>query len=149
MSTATIQPRHLFRTTSSIPNRTWMLKAIFLTFCLSTIAAVSASDIWFAVANSSIMIVEKNPICLALMKLEPNGFSYFVLGKSVGTLLVIFTLLMLHQRNYRHAMTVTIALTCFQLGLLTYLTLSDPLMYNLPNFGLLFGDSPECIWRVE
>jgi len=94
------------------------------------------------------MHVEKNPICLALMELDPNGFSYFVLGKSTGTLLVLFTLLALNLRKYRHAMKVTIAVTCFQVGLLTYLTLSDPSMYNLPNFGLLFGEARESVWNL-
>lgn len=150
MSTATIHPRHLIQPIHGAQRTVARQKAkvMFLLLCLFTIAAISATDIWFAVENGLIMKMEKNPICLALMKLDPSGFSFFILGKSFGTAMVILTLMTLYRRNYRHAMTVTIAVTCFQLGLLTYLTLSDPRMHNLPNFGLLFSDSPESIWRI-
>lgn len=116
--------------------------------CLLVITAVSAFDIWSAVANSSIMKVEKNPICLALMELDPNGLSYFIFGKSFGTLAVIATLIGLHLKSYRYATTVTIAILLFQIGLLIYLTLSDPLTYNLPNFSLLF-EGRESIWHIR
>lgn len=154
MSTATIspalnQPRHLIRLTQDVAKNTRIIKAAFLSLCLLTIVAISATDIWFAVENTFIMKEEKNPICLALMKLEPNGYSFFIFGKSFGTLMVILTLTTMNQRNYRYAMVITIAVTCFQLALLTYLTLSDPLMHDLPNFGLLFSDSSESVWQIN
>ena len=149
MSSATIHNSHPIQPAKSARRESRFFTIGFVAFCLSTIAVVSATDIWFAVVNSSIMVDEKNPICLALMKLYPHGFSFFIFGKSIGTLVVILTLLQLNIRNYQHAMKITIVVTCFQLGLLTYLTLSDPLTYNLPNFGLLFDETPECIWRVN
>jgi len=149
MSSAVIQAGLQHSLGKGFAINTPALKVTFLLFCLATIATISATDIWFAVANSSIMAVEKNPICLALMKLDPNGFRFFVIGKSTGTIVVLATLLLLHVRNYRHAMQVTIAVTSFQIGLLIYLTLSDPMMYGLPNFGLLFADSPESVWMIE
>lgn len=118
-------------------------------FCMATIVFVSSLDIWFAVQNESIMIVEQNPVCLALMKLDPGGFTFFIAGKASGTALVIIALLLLHLGRYRHAMTVTFGVTAFQLGLLVYLTLSDPTMYHLPNFSLLFADTPESIWELK
>jgi hypothetical protein len=117
--------------------------------CLATIGMISALDIWFAVANESIMHVEQNPVCLALMKMDPGGFKFFIAGKAFGTSMVICSLVLLHRKNYCHAMKVTYSVTAFQVGLLTYLTLSDPTMYNLPNFSLLFTDTPESIWRIE
>lgn len=117
-------------------------------FCLVTIVSVSILDIWFAVQNESIMKVEQNPVCLALMKLDPGGFAFFIAGKASGTALVIFTLVLLHLGKYRHAMKVTFGVTVFQVGLLIYLTLSDPTMYHLPNFSLLFGETRESIWEL-
>jgi len=152
MSSATIQPHHLIRPTrgtQATATNKQMAKATFLTLCFLTIAAISATDIWFAVENPSIMAMEKNPICLALMQFDPTGFSFFILGKSLGTAMVILTLTTLYRRNYKYAMTVIMAVTCFQLGLLLYLTLSDPRMHGLPNFALLFSDTPESIWRIR
>jgi len=153
MSTATIHPNFdcQARSIADARHRPWQLglRKISLAFCLFTIAAISATDIWFAVANSCIQLVEQNPICMALIELDPDGFSFFILGKSAGTLMVILTLVFLHRRQYRHATAVTIAVTLFQIGLLTYLTLSDPMMNDLPNFGLLFSESTESVWVIE
>jgi len=121
----------------------------FIGCCLLTIVSISSIDIWFAVENASIIKVEKNPICLTLMKLDPEGFTFFIAGKASGTLVVVLTLLQLHRLRYRHAMLITIGVTLFQIGLLTYLTLSDPTMYNLPNFSLLFCETRESIWELN
>lgn len=120
-----------------------------LVLCFVTIAAISALDTWFAVANSSIMNLEKNPVCLALMQLEPQGFTCFIAGKSMGTLMVLLCLWALHHFSYKHAKLVTWCVALFQVGLLTYLTLSDPLFYGLPNFCLLFQETPDSIWVLR
>jgi len=133
--------RQLFLRFESLPKR-----MILVGFCLLLIAAVSAIDIWFAVANPSILEYEKNPICKALLELEPAGCSWFILGKSTGTILVLSILTLLHRYRYQQAMLVTISMVVFQLGLLIFLTLSDPITYNLPNFSLLFQDTPESLW---
>ena len=151
MTTATIHQDFDCNSRSFASSGEWKLGLgkMSLGLCLFIIAAISATDIWFAVANSCIQKVEQNPVCMALIELDPDGFSFFILGKSTGTLMVILTLVLLHSREYRSATTVTIAITVFQIGLLTYLTLSDPLTYNLPNFGLLFENSSESIWLID
>ena len=151
MSTASIRSGFECQTRSVTEHHRWKpgFGRPFLAFCLLAIAAISALDIWFAVANTCIQNVEQNPVCLALIKLDPVGFSFFILGKSTGTLMVILTLVLLHVRRYRFATTVTIAITLFQIGLLVCLTLSDPLTYNLPNFGLLFRDSTDSVWILD
>lgn len=120
----------------------------FLTLCFVTIAAISALDTWLAVANSTIMFVEKNPVCLALMRLEPQGFTCFVAGKSLGTVMVLVCLLALHRYSYRHAKLVTVCVALFQVGLLTHLILSDPHFYGLPNFSLLFQQNTDSLWML-
>lgn len=120
-----------------------------LIFSLLFIAVVSAVDIWFAVANSSILYVEKNPICEFLLRLDPESCVFFVIGKSFGTATVLLTLASLHMYGYRHARLVTTAITCFQVCLFVFLTLSDPQIYNLPNFGLLFSETRESIWVID
>lgn len=105
------------------------------------ISAISAHDTQLAIDNIEIVKVEKNPICLALIELDPNGFSYFVLGKSIGTLSVVSVLSLLAVLRYRHTKLVTLSVVAFQCGLLMYLHLSDPHpdYGGLPNFALLFG----------
>lgn len=149
MSTAVSYPGLLVSPVERVASTSTRMRVGFIAACLATIAVISATDIWFAVANSTILYNEKNPICLELIKLDPHGFTYFVLGKSAGTLTVLFTLLQLHMKGYRHAMKVTIIVTCFQLGLLTYLTLSDPKLGHLPNFSLLFNETAESIWNLK
>ena len=121
----------------------------FVVFCFATIATISALDTWFAVSNSCIMKVEKNPICLSLMRLEPTHLSFFVAGKTMGTLGVLLALVALHRFSYKHASLVTMFVALFQVGLLTYLTLSDPMVYNLPNFSLLFDPDAQLLWRTD
>ena len=121
----------------------------FLAFCFATIAIVSGLDTWFAVANPCIMKVEQNPICLSLMRLEPRGHTFFVAGKILGTLGVLVSLVALHKFSFKHASLVTMLVTLFQVGLLTHLTLSDPMFYNLPNFSLLFDSTADSIWQID
>ena len=120
-----------------------------LVLCFVTIAAISALDTWFAVANETIMSLEQNPVCLALMQMEPQGLTCFIAGKSLGTLMVLLCLLALHHFSYQHAKLVTLCVALFQIGLLTYLTLSDPLFYDLPNFCLLFQETRDSIWVLR
>ena len=149
MSTAASYPGLLLPPVECDASKSNRIRVGFIALCLMTIAAISATDIWFAVANSTIIYNESNPICLELIRWDPHGFTYFVLGKSAGTLMVLYTLFQLHFRGYRHAMKVTIIVTCFQLGLLTYLTLSDPKLGHLPNFSLLFNETAESIWKLK
>jgi len=124
-------------------------KLLIVCCCLLFIAVISALDTWFAVTNLQIVQVEKNPICRALLQLEPEGCTWFIAGKSLGTMTTLLILSLLHVYRYKRAMIVTLSISTFQLGLLVYLTLSDPLFYGLPNFALLFRDTAECIWMVD
>jgi hypothetical protein len=147
-ATVTIRPGRMHRSVFDFKARL-NYRIGFLTICFLTIAAISTLDIWFAVANSSILEVEQNPICRELIKLDQSGFSFFILGKALGTVTVLSTLTQLHRNRYRYASLVTVAITLFQLCLLTYMTLSDPLFYDLPNFSLLFAESPDSVWLLE
>lgn len=103
------------------------------------IAAVSVYDTYLVTIEEHILWMEKNPICATLIRLEPNGFTFFICGKVVGALMVIFVLMKLHRIGYRYANYVTGSIAAFQLFLLVYLHLSDPLLGGLPNFALLFN----------
>ena len=86
---------------------------------------------------------------MALIELDPQRFTFFILGKSLGTAAVMAVILSLFRNSYRHAQAVMFAITLFQIGLLTFLVLSDPLTNHLPNFELLFTDTHESIWVLE
>jgi len=102
------------------------------------IAIVSAYDTYLVTIEENILFMEKNPICVLLIKLDPNGFSYFIMGKATGTVVVISSILFFHCKRYSYAWMVTRAIVAFQAMLLIYLHFSDPLLGGLPNFALLF-----------
>ena len=143
MSFAVIRDRVGYSTTGNL-NKTSLLIGCFL-----FIGAVSALDMWFAIENSRIVQVEKNPICKALLKMDPANCSWFIVGKSTGTVITLSVLSMLHWFRYKQATVVTCSVALFQLVLLNYLTLSDPHIYGLPNFALLFRETQESIWLVN
>ncbi len=116
--------------------------------CFFVIAMVALFDTWAAAANSEILMEEKNPICVKLLELDPEGKSWFIAAKSFGAAMVLATLGLLFKSGYRHAMLVTRAITTFQVGLLIYLCFSDPKWYGLPNFSLLFG-APESVFILS
>tara|TARA_R110002167_G_scaffold102998_1_gene266900 strand:+ start:439 stop:684 length:246 start_codon:yes stop_codon:yes gene_type:complete len=74
------------------------------------------------VHSETIFMMEQNPICLALLKMEPTFFSFFVIGKTLGTLTVLGVLLQLFRSGFHSWHCVTSGITLFQLGLLAYLT---------------------------
>jgi hypothetical protein len=122
---------------------------VFVAICFLTIGTVSAFDTWSTAANSQILRMEQNPICEALLMLDPESCLFFVIGKSAGTITALFTLGLLLKKGYRHAMLITGSVALFQFGLLVYLCLSDPLMNNMPNFSLLFSETPESIFAIR
>lgn len=105
------------------------------------IAMVSIHDTYLVTIEEEILNMEKNPICARLIQWEPVGFTYFILGKMIGTLSVILAIIALHCSAYRHAGIITGAVVAFQFSLLVYLHLSDPLLGGLPNFAILFNGS--------
>ena len=114
---------------------------IFLVSCVCIIPFVSAADTWLAVINDIILYQEANPVCEWLIRLAPDSCCYFVAAKICGTLLVMSTLYILLRERYRHARMVIAAVALFQVGLLTYLFLSDPKMGDWINFSMLFDET--------
>ena len=121
---------------------------VFLIGCFSVILFVSSVDTWFACANPNILIDEKNPLCKLLLDMAPGSRACFIAGKTVGTLLVLSTLYCLLCSNYQYARHVIAAVTLFQLGLLIYLYLSDPLLDDWINFFALFDKEEPSILKA-
>lgn len=125
------------------------LRLPFATCCFALILSVSALDTWFAVQNEFIVNVEQNPICLMLLKMDPQTCCWFVASKVTGTILCLGLISAMLRMGYRHAGKVLVAVAMFQAGLLVYLVLSDPMMGGLPNLSLLFSETPESIWILK
>ena len=135
---------HDFRFVSRMNVWRWTDR-IFLMCCFSAILFVAAADTWFAVVNERILLEEKNPVCEWLIRLAPESCSFFIAGKICGTLLVVATLYTLLRVRYRFARLVIAVVALFQLGLITYLCLADPLLNGWINFDVLFDES---IFRI-
>ena len=122
------------------------VECFFLMSCFSAILVIAASDTWLAVVNEEILAEEKNPVCEWLIQLAPESCGYFIAGKICGTFLVLVTLCSLIRAKYRHAHLVIAAVALFQVGLLAYLFLSDPLVDDWINFAALIDrDEPSII----
>jgi len=121
---------------------------IVLGLCFAAIGSISFLDAYFVAANPYILLSEQNPICVALIKLDPDSMIYFLIVKLVGSVSVLLTLWYLQKICYRHATTVLLAVAVFQVVLLTYLCLADARVGGFPNFALLFQDTPESIFRL-
>jgi len=116
--------------------------------CFVLIAFVSGLDTWFAIENRRILMDEQNPICAALLRLDPHSCFFFFVGKMLGTLVCISAIYMLLRCKYRYAHLVLGIVTAFQLGLLIYLLFADKNFYGLPNIELMFTDTQESIWDI-
>jgi hypothetical protein len=121
----------------------------WVTVCFVLIGFVSAIDMYLVEANPGILDAEQNPICLALMKMEPDSKIYFFVAKSVGSFSVLLTIWYLIRIRYRYATIVLLSVAIFQILLLTYLCLGDSRIGGFPNFALLFQDTPESIFRLS
>ena len=127
---------------------TGVLTAITVVVCFTIIASVSTLDALLVAWNPNIVQSEKNPICLALIQMAPSSLSAFFIGKALGTIGVLATLGYLLKVNVCRPKIVMASITMFQIGLLAYLYLSDPLIGGLPNFALLFRDTPESVFQL-
>jgi len=130
----------------------WMNRVLnhrfVLCLCFAVIGSISFLDAYFVAANPHILFTEQNPVCLALIKLDPDSMIYFLIVKLVGSVGVLLTLWYLQKICYRHATTVLLAIALFQVVLLTYLCLADSRVGGYPNFALLFQNTPESIFRM-
>jgi hypothetical protein len=125
------------------------LSAITVAVCFTIIASVSTLDALLVAWNPLIEQGEKNPICLALIRMCPRTLVAFFVGKGLGTISVLAIIGYLLKANVYRPRVVLASITLFQIGLLTYLYLSDPLIGGLPNFALLFRDTPETVFRMN
>ena len=120
----------------------------FILICFCVILFVSAIDTWFASANSRILYEEANPICAWLIRLAPDSCCCFIIGKTLGTLIVLLILYRLWQVKYRYAMIIIVSVTAFQIALLAFLCLSDPKMDDWINFSILFDETETSIFHI-
>ncbi|GAA5507709.1 hypothetical protein Rcae01_03166 [Novipirellula caenicola] len=98
-------------------------RSMYFAVCCTVIGLISCYDMLLVFVHSeTIFEMEKNPICLALLKMEPTFFSYFVIGKTLGTITVLGVLVHLFRNRFHSWHCVTSGITLFQLGLLAYLT---------------------------
>ena len=124
------------------------IATIAVVVCFVIIASVSTLDALLVAWNPEIEQVEKNPICLALIQMAPRSLAVFFVGKGLGTIGVLATLGYLLRVNVFRPKIVLASITLFQIGLVTYLYLSDPLIGGLPNFALLFRDTQESVFQL-
>ena len=104
---------------------TWSQKVF--SFCLLFIVCVSIYDTYLvALYRDSILIDERNPVCLFLIQQDVGQLTWFLTGKFLGNLVVVGTLLALFLSGFRQALLVAKSVACFQLLLLIYLQFSDP-----------------------
>ena len=125
------------------------LATIAIVVCFLVIASISTLDALLVAWNPSIEHVEQNPICLALIQLAPRSLIAFFVGKGLGTISVLATIAFLLKANIFRPKLVLASITLFQVGLLTYLFLSDPMIGGLPNFALLFRETPESVFQLS
>ena len=126
-----------------------VIQRLCTSLCFALIGGVSALDMYFVEANPDILNAEQNPICLALMRLEPDSKVYFFIAKTIGSVSVLLTLGFLLKIGYRHANTILLSVAFFQIILFCYLCLGDARIGGCPNFALLFQDTPESIFRLN
>lgn len=88
------------------------------------IVAVSVHDAILVLLNHKVIRDdEMNPIGRWLIEQQSGDVWLFVLSKLCGTAIVAAVLASLHRRRRRLAFVVAGALTCFQIGLLLFLSL--------------------------
>ena len=116
--------------------------------CLLFIVGVSIYDSYLvALYSNTILKDERNPICKLLILKDPEQLSWFLAGKFIGNAGVVGTLTLLHWFGYKRTLTVVASVALFQLGLLTYLTFSDPIT-GLLHFDGLLSHNPHVFERA-
>lgn len=67
-----------------------------------------------------IMDLERNPVCLTLMAIEPDYLSVFIVAKFITTITVVAIICYVRRVNDQMGRLVATALASFQMGLLAY-----------------------------
>ncbi len=110
-----VEMRQWFR---SVPGARWFW------MLWGFIGIVSVFDAWLVLVNQSeMLLVEENLLCYTLIKLDPQGLSYFLPAKGAGTLLVLTILRAIYARMQRHGMAIIGGVAMYQFGLLFYFLL--------------------------
>ncbi|MEM9942453.1 MAG: hypothetical protein AAF939_12880 [Planctomycetota bacterium] len=111
--------------------------------CIAIILAVSTYDTYLVfVHQRHIIKMERNPICLFLIRLDPENMTFFLMGKFLGNLGVVCVLAALKWLCFRPYLLVAGLVAGFQIGLLGFLLLSDPVS-GLFHFDDLFHPAPD------
>lgn len=93
--------------------------------CCTLIGMISFYDALLVLLYAETMNeMEKNPICLALIKLEPVYVTWFLLAKGLGTLIVILSLVVIFNRQRSKSLLMVSSIAIFQLCLLYHLLVS-------------------------
>lgn len=101
---------------------TWFFPAMWL-----FIGTVSCYDAYLILKyQSSLMVMELNPIGCWLMQADNGEPSLFLAAKFQGTIIVLGVLQLMHRWNAGLAHVMAGSLALFQAGLLAFLTLSLP-----------------------
>lgn len=99
-------------------------RALMLAWCF--IGVVSIYDAYLVVIYRTVITrLERNPVCLYLINLDPESLSYFLFGKFLGTVIVLSTMAMIYRYRKRWATPIFASVASFQLGLLLYLNLAN------------------------
>ena len=110
--------------------------------CLLCIVSVSIYDAYLVVLfKGEILFDERNPICVMLIRKDPNSLTWFLGGKFLGNVFVVATLVFLRWIRYSRAMAIAKGVAAFQIGLLFYLTFADQNTGFL-HFDGLFSNDP-------
>ncbi|MFT5302811.1 MAG: hypothetical protein ACI814_003628 [Mariniblastus sp.] len=110
--------------------------------CIVFILSVSIYDCYLvALYRDHVLHGERNPICEILIRNDPNGLTWFMLGKCLGNLGVVSILITLRWLRYRPILIIAASVAMFQMILLVYLTYSDPLTGFL-HFDDIFSNDP-------
>ena len=102
-----------------------VVSAVFY-IAIAVIALVSIYDAWLVyLYRDSIAALERNLICLALIELEPQYASIFILSKLVGVGTVVYCLQITRRINSRVGFGASMGVATFQICLFCYLTMAD------------------------
>jgi hypothetical protein len=117
--------------------------------CILFIVGVSIYDSYLVVLyQDHILVDERNPICEMLIRKDPNQLSWFLMGKLLGNVGVVGSLLVLLKLKFHHTLTVAKAVAFFQFGLLFYLTFADHATGFL-HFDDLFSSDPVRVGQAQ
>lgn len=89
--------------------------------CSVVIALLAMLDTYLVIRyQECILVMEENPVCLFLIKMDSETLVFFLLGKFVGTIGAIASMLAVYRWRERIGAVVVQAITLFQIGLITY-----------------------------